>query len=596
MFRRIAPRHLLAALLAPVLFAPLMAQEKADAGKPKVHFLKPQGTYTDLAEQGFNPAMLFTGGQKPKPFFPLLEALHDFAANKEAKTLLLDLTGDPAFNMPQLRELERAFAAVRAAGKKVIAYAEGMNSVDLQLAACADKVLMPEMGAVDMRSPAMTVMHLKDALDLLGVQAEVTRVGDYKGAVEPYTLSQMSDHLREHYRAMLVTMNDDVVRRIATGRKLDAAKVKELQGQRLFDAAAAKRAGLVDALTPWDGADRAIAGELGVPAVELVDAAPKKKAKNRDIMAIFAEMIRPKKDVELEDTPQIVVLHLAGQIVDGDKPQPGMMVSGPSVKLIDKLANSPSVKGVVVRINSPGGSATASEAIRRALERLAGSKPVVMSMGELAASGGYWITTIGRPIFAEVGTITGSIGVFGMRFNTGALMRRLGVHSEIVALDEGATMDAADRPWTDAARARMQHLVDDIYTRFLANVAASRRLAVGDVDKIAGGRVWSGQQAVERKLVDAIGGLDDALAMVEKEAKVPTDVEVVHLPEARGFADSLIESMFDARLQAFDRSTLALAIRSLGRADSLLALLDQALQGDGKAVIWALDPTVLQLK
>jgi protease-4 len=149
------------------------------------------------------------------------------------------------------------------------------------------------------------------------------------------------------------------------------------------------------------------------------------------------KMFSGKKEEEI-DEPVLVVLHLAGQIVDGDKPSPGSMVSGPAVAKIDELAANDEVKGVVVRVNSPGGSATASEAIRNALVRLAAKKPVVFSMGDLAASGGYWITTIGQPILAEVGTITGSIGVFGMRFQTGALMRRIGVHTDVVRLDDGA--------------------------------------------------------------------------------------------------------------------------------------------------------------
>ena len=150
------------------------------------------------------------------------------------------------------------------------------------------------------------------------------------------------------------------------------------------------------------------------------------------------------------------------------------MVSGPTVKLLDKLADNEMVKGVVLRINSPGGSATASEAIRLAIARLAKKKPVVFSMGEMAASGGYWITAIGEPILAEVGTITGSIGVFGMRFQPGALMRRVGIHSEIVSIDDGPQMDAMDRPWTPEARAKIQRGVDDVYDRFLRLVAESR--------------------------------------------------------------------------------------------------------------------------
>jgi protease IV len=473
----------------------------------------------------------------------------DALAKGDEPQVVFDLSGGASFNRPQLREVERALQRVRAAGKQITCYLENADSGTFELAAQCDRVLMADMGALDLRSPSMSVMHLKDALDLLGIQVEVTRVGAFKGAVEPYMLPTMSDHLRAHYEAMLASINEDAVRRIATGRKLDPAAVRKLQAKRLFTAKDALQQGLVDQLVPWSGAERAIALVRGDEQFELTDAGPKKKRQSRDLMAILGSMLRQNKEEEIED-PQLVVMHLSGQIVDGDTPQPGSMVSGPAVKKLDELAANDLVKGVVVRINSPGGSATASEAIRTALQRLAAKKPVVFSMGELAASGGYWITTIGQPILAEASTITGSIGVFGMRFQPGALMRRLGVHTDIVRLDDGPLMDANDRPWSDAARAAMQGFVDEVYARFLANVAASRHKTTDEVDAIAGGRVWSGQQAVANGLVDAIGGLDDAIARVRAAASLGADVEVMHVPEPKNFADSLFASMFEAQVQA----------------------------------------------
>lgn len=573
---------------------PAAGEEAAPVAK--VPFLRPQGSYADLAEMGFSPlGLLGGGGAPPKPFFPFLEAVEGLA-KVDAPQVLLDLTGNAAFNLPQLRELERAIGRVRAAGKRIVCYLENGDTGTMQLAALCDEVLMADMGALDLRSPAMSVVHMKDALDLLGVQVDVTRVGAFKGAVEPFMLSTMSDHLRTHYEAMLRTMNDDVVRCIAAGRKLEPAAVRALQAQRLFTAKEALQQRLVDRLVPWSGPQHALAAVRGDDRFELVDAAPKKRAQSRDLMAILSGMFRQKKEQEIED-PQIVVMHLAGQIVDGDKPAPGSMVSGVAVKKIDELAQNDLVKGVVVRVNSPGGSATASEAIRRALQRLAAKKPVVFSMGDLAASGGYWITAIGQPILAEVGTITGSIGVFGMRFQTGALMRRLGVHTEIVRLDDGPLMDAMDRPWSDAARARMQGFVDDIYERFLDHVASSRQKTRDQVDAIAGGRVWSGQQAVENGLVDAIGGVGDALAMVKQRAGVGDDVEVSHVPEPKNFADSLFASLFDAQLRTgAEAGALRALLAECGRFAEVAGLVREALAGDGTARVYALMPPGLRVR
>jgi protease-4 len=607
----------LASVPALALAATLLAQEPsakpeakaaepaaaAKAGEPaaapkktKIPFLKPSGAWADLPEMGFNPASLLTGGgAPPKPFFKLLAAFDEVAGNADATTVLLDLTGDLQLNLAQLREVERKLAAVRQKGKRLVAYVESGGASEYQLAALCDKILLADMGALDLRSPALQVMHFKDAMDLLGVQADVTRVGEFKGAVEPFLLSEMSPHLKKHYEAMLTSMNQDVVRRIASGRKLAPERVRELQGKRLLLAKEALAEGLVDQIVPWEGGQRALARELGTEDIELVDAMPKQKQKSRDLFALLAEMFRGKKETEIEE-PELVVLHLAGGIVDGDKAQPGSIVSGPAVKQIDALADNELVKGVVVRVNSPGGSATASEAVRRALERLAAKKPVVFSMGNVAGSGGYWITCIGRPIFAEVGTITGSIGVFGMHFQAGALMRRLGVRAETVALDTGVDFEAIDRPWSEAARARMQGFVDDVYERFIGNVASSRKLPPDEVRKIAGGRVWSGSQAADLKLIDQVGGVDDALAIVRKEANAGADVEVRHMPEPRNLADTLFESMFESQVLAPERTALAALLQRAGNADALLLLLRDLLAFDGKPRVYALLPLDLRVR
>jgi len=291
------------------------------------------------------------------------------------------------------------------------------------------------------------------------------------------------------------------------------------------------------------------------------------------------------------------VVHLSGAIQDGTSGAPGAIVSGPTVELLDKLAENNEVKGVVIRINSPGGSATASENIRLAIERLAAKKPLVFSMGELAASGGYWITMVDRPILAESATITGSIGVFGLVLKAGPLMRRLGVKNEIVALDEGPTMEALDRPLPETLRLRMQNLTDSIYAMFIEKAAASRKMSVEALNAVAGGRVWSGKQALDLRLVDALGGLDDALAMVRKQAGVDDKVEVNHVPKARSFADSLFDSFGgDASAQAALQPGLAtLAARTM-RLDGLMVLLRDAFQPQARPKVWAMMPATIRVQ
>ncbi|MGE3173926.1 MAG: signal peptide peptidase SppA [Planctomycetota bacterium] len=605
----------------PFLLQPLVAQDGSAAQQPapaanaaeaaapeeppaptKVPVLRPSGAYADLAEAQADPlALLMGGGAPPKSFYDLRSAIEGLA-KADSDVVLLDLSRPFGLNLPQLREVERSLAAVRAAGKQVVCYLEGGGTTAMQVAACCDRVLMVDMGGLEFASPALNVMHFKDALALLGVEAEMTRVGEFKGAVEPYVRSSMSDGLREHYLKMLASMNDDIVRRVAAGRKLDPAKVRELQAQRLFSAEQAKAAGLVDELVPYDGADTALkaalAPTLGTRAggFELTEAVPKKKRRNRDLFQMLSEMFRSKRDDDDDSEDQeLVVLHLAGAIQDGHGAQPGSMVSGPSVDAIEKLIENDHVKGVVVRVDSPGGSATASEAIRRALVRLAEKKPVVYSMGRLAASGGYWITCIGRPILAEAGTITGSIGVFSLRMQLGALMRRIGVNNQIVGLDRGADMDAIDRPWSDDTRAQMQAFVDDIYDRFVGIAAESRKMSPDALRAIAGGRVWSGAQAVELGLVDSLGGLDDALAMVRKEAGVPDDVFVRHAPQPKEFAEILMEQMFDARALAAAEPRLLGVLKRFGDVGMLWTLLQDSLNPSGPAKVYAMLPLGLRV-
>ncbi|MCK5942843.1 MAG: signal peptide peptidase SppA [Planctomycetes bacterium] len=583
-----------AVILEDVTNAP---QEQAPQQPEQVAFLRPAGLYADLPEVGFDPTSLLTGGgAQPKAFFPFLQMVDDLAEGP-GSNVLLDLSAGVGFNLAQQREVERAIARVRASGKQITCYLENAGIGAYQLAAQCDRVLLADMGSVDLRSPAMNVMHFKDALDLLGVQVEVTRVGEFKGAVEPYMLPTMSSHLREHYRDMLESMNGDIVRRIANGRGLSLDKVRELQEERLFTAKAALLAGLVDRLVPWEGAERAFATMRGDAPFELEDVAPREKKKRRDLMSMISNMMRSKQEEEIED-PEIVVMHLSGQIVDGNSPAAGSMVSGPSVARLDKLADNDLVKGVVIRINSPGGSATASEAIRLAIARLAKKKPVVFSMGEMAASGGYWITAIGEPILAEVGTITGSIGVFGMRFQPGALMRRLGIHTEIVSIDDGPQMDAMDRPWSPSARAKIQGSVDEIYERFLGIVAQSRGKTAEQVDAIAGGRVWSGEQALQNGLVDEIGGVDKAIAMIRKRAGIEagSDVEVRHLPQPTNFADAFFGQLFDAKVETVDGALLEALVTRCGRFGEVVSMIREALTSDGSTRIYALMPAGLRVR
>ncbi len=495
-----------------------------------------EGSWNDQPDAGealdIN-ALLMGGGGSKRSFPDLMGALADATENEEIDVLALDLGDGTSFTIPQISRLCSAIENARSAGKKCIAWLENGNSGLITVASSCNSVIMTRTGGLDFHSPALMPIHFKTAMDLFGVEASVIRVGDFKGAVEPYMLPQMSDHLRDHYMAMLESLNQFVVQQIASGRSIDPNKVRDLQMLRIFTPEQALNQGMVDALADHGTIEETI--ELILDSSVDWKRARKKRSTPFNPIQILTELFSQKRQKSIPEN-SVVVLHLSGQIVDGDTATPGSMVSEPSAKEIDALADDDSVAAVVIRVDSPGGSATASEVIRVALENLARKKPIVYSMGNLAASGGYWITCTGRPIYASEGTITGSIGVFGMKLSFGPALKRFGVHIDPVALDDAAMMMLPDRPWNADQIDRLQATVDDIYDDFIAIVAESRDMEPGRVRSIAGGRVWSGQQALDLGLVDAIGSLDDAVAHARREAGLGADSNLVHRP---GPADPL---------------------------------------------------------
>ncbi len=549
-----------------------------------------KGAYADLPEQGMDlTALLMGGGAQAKDFYEMLGKVDALAADASDAPIFLDLTQPVMVNLAQLAEIERAFSKLRRAGKKTYAYLESADATRYQLAALCDEIAIADMGGLDLVAPALSITYMKDLYDLLGIHYDVVRCGDFKGAAEPYMVSKMSDHLRAHLTEMVARMNSEIVQRIAMRRGLRAERVRELQGKRVLTAAEAKAAGLVDRVVPWAGADKGAVQMLGRDDLAFESVlAGKKKRQSFNPLSFLSELMSPKRDKEIEE-PALVVLHLNGPIVDGDKAQAGTLVSGATANLIRSVAADANVKGVVVRVNSPGGSATASEAIRIALAELASKKPTVFSMGRVAGSGGYWITCIGRPIFAEVGTITGSIGVLAVKPNLGPLFRRVGMHDEMIALDPSAEMMSAERGWTDGEKTQIQGMIDDVYTRFLNLVATSRGLRVEDVKPLAGGRVYSGNHASELKLIDKVGGLSDALAFVKKEAKVEGEIDVTHMPQPRSFIDGLAEELLSVRTLIPD-GPVRILLQRLGAATGACTVLRDALQGGSPLRVWALAP------
>ena len=576
--------------------------------KKQLRLIALSGSYDDLMQPAsIDPTSLILGQSpaKSKSYFRLCEYLQEMGDEENLTHVLFDLSDSAiGFNSAQLDEFTRRMTVLKAKGKKTIAWLEDASNVHLAIAACCDDIIMADFGGVDMPSSALETMFYRDAMDLVGVKASVVRAGDFKGAVEPYTNPVMSEHLKGHYLAMLESINAAQVSRIAKGRGLTTAAVRELQKKRMLLPADALAAGLVTKLAPYGSMKSTIQESIGK---DIEWTKPKSKPKRE--MSIFEIMSKamagPKENAKLKDD-SIAILHLSGAIVDGKEASPGSIVAGPMVESIEELIQDDRVKGVVVRVNSPGGSATASEAIRQALDELARKKPVVVSMGEMAASGGYWVSCIGQPIYAEHGTITGSIGVFSLKLSLGSLLRRVGVHVESVTLDESASSNAIDRAWSDAEIHNMQRFIDEVYDRFLKLASQSRNIPIENLKTLAGGRVWSGDQAKQHGLVDEIGGVDDCIAVVVKKANLEK-YKVVHRPEpSTGFdlfrmldessgSDIAIEQV--GVLQSLEQKLLGIFAQRGFRLDTTRVLLRSGWQGNsGKPAIWALMPQEMRVR
>jgi len=463
------------------------------------------------------------GGDDGTPLPVLLNAL-DRAA-KDSAISALYLTGNVqsagyASGPAALKELREAIQNFKAkSGKPVIAYNMGYSKRDLYLCAGATAVYVHPMGGVDVSGLSSEPMFFAGAMKKYGVDMQITRVGKYKSAVEPFFLEKMSDANREQTQMYLGDIWEEWKATVAGDRKLkveDIQKLADEKGEVLSPEAL--QAKLVDKVANHD---------------EVLDELKKlsgKESKDRDFPQIDMDTYVKIPGDAVKSKNRIAVVYAEGEIVDGEGA--GNQIGGDSLsRELRKLRLDKNVKAIVFRVNSPGGSATASELIQREviLAKAAG-KPVVVSMGYVAASGGYWISTYADRIFAEPNTITGSIGVFGTIPNAKKLANEHGITWDSVQTAKLGTPSLA-RPRTTEELARIQSMVDDIYDQFLTKVAEGRKLKKEAVAEIAQGRVWSGKAALKIGLVDEMGGLRSAITHAAKLAKIESDYKV-DVPEA----------------------------------------------------------------
>ena len=418
-----------------------------------------------------------------------------------------------------LKEIRDELLAFKKTGKFVVAYNTEYDQKAYYVASTADKVYVNPQGSIDFRGLASSTMFYKDLLDKVGVEMQIVKVGTFKSAVEPYFLNKMSDPNRLQVTSYLGSIYTTFIDEIAASRKISSDSLRAIANDyRVRDADDAVRYKLADAKLYKD--------EL------LSDLRKRLKISEKDDMSFVSLLDYNKKTKEDTSGSEIAVLYAAGEIVDGEGAAAGEIGGDKFSRELRKLREDDAVKAVVLRVNSPGGSALASDIIWREVILTKKVKPVIVSMGDLAASGGYYISAAADSIFAEPTTITGSIGVFGVIPNFQNLMNnKIGVHYDGVKTGRFADlMTSFDRPLTAEERSIIQRQVDKVYGTFTKVVADGRKLSVADVDSIGQGRVWTGAQGVTNKLVDRLGNLDAAIQAAAKKAKLST-YKVSQYPE-----------------------------------------------------------------
>ncbi len=517
------------------------------------------------------------GTQMPGLFGDLVESLsvcldrlQQAGRDKSIKGVLLRIN-DLEIGWARLNEIQTAIQQLRKTGKPVWAYVESGGNKEYLVASSCDRILMPESGTLMLTGLRAEVTFYKNLFEMLDIKAEMLRVGAFKSAAEPYTRTEMSDEFRQEMEAILDDHYATLVSQIAASRKLPEEKVKEIIDQGLIGVRNAKTLGLVDDVVYEDQIVGLVAGTDKSLDVRFREDYKKKKVNTELDLFSLMEIMSGGKSSGGSTKPRIAVLRLEGTIVSGSDPfslfAESTISSDKIVPVIHKLSKDDNVKAIVLRVDSPGGSALASDLIWRALE--ASGKPIIASMSDTAASGGYYISMGADKIFAEPGTITGSIGVVGGKIALDGLMKKVGVTTTIISRGKNSGVLSITEGFTDSEREAMQNMLNETYEQFTQKAAAGRKMEVAKLEELARGRVYTGRQAKEIGLIDELGTLADAIAearkMVgdEKNALELEDLPRVQSPLEMLMGDSKAKPQpFDVMLQSVP-DALRPALRSL---------------------------------
>ncbi|HCQ20848.1 MAG: signal peptide peptidase SppA [Aphanizomenon flos-aquae MDT14a] len=432
-----------------------------------------------------------------------------------------------------LKEIRQALEKFRKTGKKIIAYSSDWSKREYYLSSVANQIVVNPMGTMEINGLSSQPMFLAGAFKKYGIGVQIVRVGKFKGAVEPLILDKLSPENREQTQKLLDDVWGEWQKSVGTSRNILPQKLQAIaNSQGILEATVAKSNGLVDMIAYED--------QVFTDLKKLTGKNEKDKTFTKISLGDYAEV--PGKSSKSDN--KIAIVYAEGEIVNGSGDQ-GTIGSDEFAKMFSKIRQNDQIKAVVLRINSPGGSATAAEVMQREIKLTHQVKPVIVSMGDMAASGGYWIASDSHRIFAQSNTITGSIGVFGVLFNGQELGNNNGITWDTVKTSQYADQQTISRPKSPQELAVYQRSVDRIYNLFLEKVSQGRKLPTAKVAEIAQGRVWSGIAAKQIGLVDEIGGLNVAIEYAAKQAKLGTNWELEEYPQLGTFMERLLGKKLD---------------------------------------------------
>ena len=477
----------------------------------------------------------------------ILRNIEHAKSDPNIKGIYLELSSIPT-STATLQEIRDKLIEFKESGKFIVTYGESYSQSAYYMASVADKIILNPEGSLDLHGMASQITFYKRLLDKLDIEMQIVRGPNnrFKSAVEPYFLDKMSEANREQMDKLLGSVWGQILMGISQNRNISVEQLNKIADnlETAFNAEKALELGLVDNLYYKDQLLEELKGLTG---------------SNKDINAVgnakYAKSYKDKNNHKNE----VAVIYASGQIFDGKGDETANIYSENLSKTIRKAREDENVKAIVLRVNSPGGSAVASAIIGRELDLTKEVKPVIVSMGNYAASGGYWISAKADYIYADPTTLTGSIGVFGTFPNAqGFLNDKVGLTFDVAKTNENADFGNVTQPLTEFQYGKLQEMVVKTYDQFTSRVAEGRGLRQSYVDSIGQGRVWAGIDAIEIGLVDELGDMEDAIAYAAQKAELGSDYKVTEWPKQKDFFTRMMESMnnSDDKIDAAMRSKL----------------------------------------